>query len=114
MKNGNYTKAKVLTLIPIFVLVVTVICFALAVMLEGATNRGTLYTIFALAGLISMFISPLPCLVVSIIGTIFAAKAKKEGAAAALKFLILGILEILAYILSVILAVVMFIVGMGV
>jgi len=34
MKNSSYSKAKVLTLIPIFVLAVTVICLVLAAILE--------------------------------------------------------------------------------
>ena len=79
MKSSNYSKAKVLTLIPIFVLAATVICMVLATVLEVPTGRGLLYTIFAFAGLMSVFISPLPCLVISIIGTVFSAKAAKEG-----------------------------------
>ncbi len=114
MKNGNYEKAKVLTLIPIFVLALTVICMGLAAALEVPTNKGLLYSVFGFAGLVSMFVSPLPCLVISIIGTVFAAKASKEGAAGARKYLILGILEILVYVAGAFLAVLMFMAGMGV
>ena len=114
MKNRNYSKAKVLTLIPIFVLAFTVICFVLATILEVPTSKGVLYTIFAFAGLMGMFLSPLPCLLMSIIGTVFAAKATKEGAAEAKKFFILGIIEILVHVVGVFLAVTMFIVGQGV
>ena len=114
MKNGNYLKAKVLTLIPVVVFAVTVICMVLATILEGPTNRGTIYTIFAFVGLMSIFLSPLPCLVVSIIGTVFAARAVKESTAGALKFLILGIAEILVYVLGAVLAVMIFIGGQGV
>ena len=39
MKNSSYSKAKVLTLIPIFVLAVTVICLVLAAILEAPTGR---------------------------------------------------------------------------
>ena len=56
MKNGNHTKAKVLTLIPVIVLVLTVICLVVATILEGPTNRGALYTIFAFVGLMSIFL----------------------------------------------------------
>ena len=79
MKSRNYLRAKVLTLIPLIVLVVTVICIVLATILEEKKRRSVLYTIFAFAGLMGVFISPLPCLVLSIIGTVFAAKAAKEG-----------------------------------
>lgn len=114
MKNSNYSKAKVLTLIPIIVLAVTVICMIFASILEVPTNRGVIYTIFAFAGLISIFISPLSCLALSIIGTVFAAKSAREDTAAAIKFCILGIMEILVYVVGAILAIMMFIVGQGV
>ncbi|ETP71344.1 hypothetical protein UYO_2706 [Lachnospiraceae bacterium JC7] len=112
--KSNYTKAKVLTLIPIIVLFVTFICMVLATILQVPTNRGALYTVFAFAGLMSIFILPLPCLVISIVGTVFAANAIKEGITAARKFLILGIIEILACVVGTILTVLMFIVAQGV
>ena len=114
MKSSNYSKAKVLTLIPIFVLAATVICMVLASILEGPSGKGFLYTVFAFAGLISMFISPFPCLVMSVAGTVFAAKAGKEGIAEARKFLVLGIIEISVYVVGVSLAIMMFLVGQGV
>ena len=114
MKNSNYSKAKVLTLIPVIILAVTVLCMVLAAILEAPTNKGTLYSIFAFAGLMSMFISPLPCLVMSVTGTVFAAKATKEGTVEALKFFILGIIEILVNVMGAILAIIMFIAGQGV
>ena len=114
MKNSNYSKAKALTLIPIIVLMFTVICMVFATILEVPTNRGVLYSIFALTGLISMFLAPLPCLVISVIGTMFAVRVTKEGTAGARSFLILGIIEILVYVAAAILAVIMFIAGQGV
>ncbi|MBP5718982.1 MAG: hypothetical protein J6X53_08425, partial [Abditibacteriota bacterium] len=104
MKTSNYSKAKVLTLIPIIILTATVICMVLAAILEVSASRGALYTIFAFAGLMSIFLSPLPCLVMSVIGTVFAARSKKEGSVAATKFLILGIIEILVCVVGTILA----------
>ena len=114
MKSGNYSKAKVLTMIPVIVLAFTVICMVLAAILEVPTSRGVLYTIFAFAGLMGVLISPLPCLVISIIGTVFAARAVKEGTAGALKFLVTGIFEILVCALGTFLAIMMFLVGQGV
>ncbi len=114
MKSNSYLKAKTLTLIPIVVLGVTVICAVLAAMLESPTSRGALYSAFAFTGLIGAFLSPLPCLVISVVGTAFAAKAKKEDATEAGKFFILGIVEILAGAAGTILAIVMFIAGQGV
>ena len=114
MKNGNYSKAKVLTLIPVIVFAVTVICMVLATILEGPTGRGAVYTVFAFAGLMSIFLAPLPCLVISVIGTVFAVKVTKEGTAEARKFFVLGLVEILVYVLGAILAIMMFIGGQGV
>ena len=114
MKSSNYSKAKVLTLIPLIVLAVTVICMVLAAILEGPSNKGVLYTIFAFAGLMSIFISPLPCLVMSVAGTVFAVKAGKEGIAEARKYLVAGIIEIMVYVAGAVLAVLMFLGGQGV
>ncbi len=114
MKNSNYSRAKVLTLIPVIVLAVTVIFLVLASILEVPTGRGVLYTIFGAAGLMSIFFLPLPCLVMSVVGTVFASKAGKEGVAEAKKFFILGIIEILAGVVCSLLAILMFLVGMGV
>ena len=114
MKNSKYSKAKVMTLIPLIVFVVTVICMITATILEVPTSRGSLYSVIILIGVMSMFLSPLPCLVLSIIGTVFAAKALKEGNTQTKKFLILGILEIIACLVGVILAILMFIGGQSV
>ncbi len=113
-KNENYSRTKILTLIPVFVLAAAVLCMVLAMILEGPSNRGAVYTVFAFAGLMSIFLSPLPCLILSVIGTVFAVKAVKEGAARAAVFLILGILEMLVYVAGAILAVLIFIGGQGV
>ena len=112
--NKNYSRAKVLTLIPIFMLAFSLICMVFASILEVPTSKGVLYTVFAFAGLISMFLNPFPSLVMSIFGTVFASKAKKEGETKANKFFILGILEIVASVIGIFLAIVMLIIGQGV
>ena len=114
MKNGNYSKAKVMTLIPVIVFLVTVICFVIASILEVPTSRGAVYSVLILISIISIFLAPLLCLVISIIGTVFASKAKKEGRSEAKKFFILGLIEILFSILGALLAVLMFIGGQSV
>ena len=114
MYSKNHTAAKILTLIPVVAFVLTVICLLLANILEVPTGRGVLYSLFALMGLVGMFLSPLPCLVMSVIGTVFAAKAVKEGIVQSRKFLVLGIIEILGYVAAVILVIAMAIVGQGV
>ena len=114
MNNNNYSKARVLTLIPVVVLVATGICMVLATILGEATDRGALYSAFAFGALMSVFLAPMPCLVMSVIGTKLAAKAKKEGTPEAQKYFILGLLEVLVYIVGAVVAVIMFIGGQGV
>ena len=106
MKNSSYSKAKVLTLI--------VLCMVLAAILEVPTSRGALYTILALAGLMGVFIAPLPCLVMAILGTMFAAKAGKEGVSGARLFFVMGIIEIIVCAAGAFLSILMFLAGMGV
>ncbi len=114
MDNRNHKIAKILILIPIIVFAVTVICMGFAMILEGPTGRGTIYSIVALIGILSIFLSPLPCLVISVAGTVFAAKALKEGSRRSLIFLVIGIVEIMTYVVGVILAGIMFINGQSV
>ena len=114
MKKSSYSYAKLLTLIPVIVLAVTVRCMVLAAILAAPTNNGTLYSIFAFTGLMSMFILPFPCLIISVIGTVFGAKAVKEGTSGAIILLILGIIEILVSVIGALLAIAMIIAGQGV
>ena len=114
MKNSSYSKAKILTLIPIIVLAVIVLCMVLAAILEVPTSRGAIYSILALAGLMGAFISPLPCLVISAAGAVFAAKAVREGVSEARLFFVMGIIEIIVCAAGAFLSILMFLAGMGV
>lgn len=114
MDNMNYHKAKRMVLIPIIIVLVAVVCLVLASILEQPTNRGTLYSILALIAILIIFMSPIPCLVMSVIGTILAIKAVKEGTAQARKYIVIGMIEILAHIVFVILGIAMFIGGQSV
>ena len=114
MNSKNFVRAKKLTLIPVFVFLITIICMILATVLEKPTNRGTVYSLFMLVVIVGMFLSPLPCLIMSVIGTVSGAKALKEGTLIARKYIVLGIIEILACILGVIIAILMFIGGQSV
>ncbi len=114
MKNRNYIAAKVLTLIPVIIFVITALCMILASALEMPTSRGTIYTIFASIGLISIMISPVPCFSISVIGLIFAIKAVKEKVVKAIIFLVLGIFEILVSVAGAIFAIMMLVAAQGV
>ncbi len=113
MDNTSYMGAKKLILAPIFVLVITLACTGLAMIFEGPTDRGTRYSVFALIGMLGIFLAPLPCFVMSVIGTVIASKAVREGMSR--KYFVIGVIEILVYVLAVIpLAIAMFIAGQGV
>ena len=112
--SNNYSRAKTLILIPVIVFAVTVICMVLAMALGSATDKGTIYSIFAFIGILGLFLSPLPCLVMSVVGVVFALKATREGIVKARGFLAIGIVEILFHVIGVVLAVAMFIGGQGV
>ncbi|SEM53079.1 MULTISPECIES: hypothetical protein [unclassified Butyrivibrio] len=114
MNSKYHNISRILVLIPIIVFVVTIICWVLASMLEAPTHRGTIYSIFAMVGLIGIFLAPLPCLIISVLGTIFAVKSVKDGSKPSRKYLFLGILEILANIWGGLVAVVLFIGSMSV
>ena len=114
MESRNFIRARALILIPIAVFVFTAICMVLAVILETPTHRGFIYSIVAFMGLMSMFLTPLPCLVMTVAGTVFALKASKEGVLKARKYLVIGSIEILACAICAVVAVLMFIGGQGV
>ena len=78
--NKNLSRAKKLIMIPLVILAITFVCLLLASILEIPAGRGFIYSVCALIGVMSIFLSPLPCLLMSLLGTIFAAKALKEGA----------------------------------
>ena len=50
---------------------------------------------------LSLIFTALPCMVMSVVGTVFASRAKKEGQTASRKFFALGIIEIIIYAMGV-------------
>ncbi len=110
----NHSIAKVLILIPIVVFAVTVVCLGLATILEFPTNRGVIYSVLMWIALFNIFIMPLPCLVMSAVGTVLAAKSAKEGVVQSRKLIVIGIIEIIASIGMVILTSLAFRAGMSV
>ena len=112
--NNNYELARILILIPIGVFMVAAICMILASMLEFVTDRGVIYSFFAFVGILSIFLAPLPCLMMSIAGTVFALKAAKEGVMHSRKYVVIGIIEIIVYVAVAILACTIFIAGQSV
>lgn len=116
MENRNYQRAKQLILIPVFVFVITMLCLVIGLILASRDMDSTaiIYANLMLIAILSMFISPTVCFFLAAIGTVFAFKASKEGADKAKKFRVIGIIEIIACIIGVIISVLMFIGGMSV
>ncbi|MBR3635883.1 MAG: hypothetical protein IKN47_06770 [Lachnospiraceae bacterium] len=112
--NKNLSRAKKLIMIPLVILAITFVCLLLASILEIPAGRGFIYSVCALIGVMSIFLSPLPCLLMSLLGTIFAAKALKEGEKEARLYLIMGLSQVLIFILVLVIAIAMFIGGQSV
>ena len=103
-----------MVMIPIIILAVTVISFVLAVILEGPTDKGAVYVLFAFISIISIFMAPLPCLIISVIGTVLAVKAIRAGDSKARKYLFIGIIEIAVTAVFTVVAVILFITGQSI
>lgn len=114
MESSNHFKAKIFTLIPIYIFLITIVCLIIGTILEKPTNRGTIYSFLILIVIINIFLAPLPCFILSILGIIFSIKALTEGIVQSRKFLVLGIFESLGGVLAIILAILMIIGGMSV
>ena len=114
MNNRNNKSAKILIIIPIIILLITLSCLGLSSVLASSTNKGTVYTVLMLIGLMNLVLAPFPCLIMSVLGTIFASKALKEGIKESRILLVIGIIEIIVFILGVILAAVLLLIGQGV
>ena len=106
MKNKNHTTAKILILIPIIVFAVTAACLIPLTISYLSTGSDVTAVALISLGSLSLILTTMPCFVLSVVGTVFAARAKKEGAEASRKFFVIGIIEMVVYGLGVIGAVV--------
>jgi len=101
MDNKYHKRAKILILIPIIVFAVNAVCFVpLTISYLSTGSDVTAVAIVFLASL-SLIFTALPCMVMSVVGTVFASRAKKEGQTASRKFFVLGIIEIIIYAMGV-------------
>lgn len=101
MNNKYHKRAKILILIPIIVFAVNAVCFVpLTISYLSTGSDVTAVAIVFLASL-SLIFTALPCMVMSVVGTVFASRAKKEGQTASRKFFVLGIIEIIIYAMGV-------------
>ena len=109
VKKRSDKTAKFFLIIPLIFSLLSFICFVCGCFLELPTKRGTIYSLVMFASFIFLGLKMLPGVIFTIIGLIRAAKAKMTG------FLILGILELIGFVLSVSLVLfIIFVAGAGV
>lgn len=102
MENKNHNRAKILILIPIIVFVVTALCLVPLTVSYFSTGSDVTAVLMIVVGTFGLIFTTVPCLVVSVVGTVYAAKAKREGWPGSGKFFVIGIIEIIVYSLGVI------------
>lgn len=97
MKSNLHNKAKILTILPLIVFVIILFSFLMAYTITSRTNP--LLELFDMLALAGTLFAPIPCLIMSILGTKAASKAVKEGQIETKKYFILGILDIIASVI---------------
>ena len=93
----NHSRAKILTLIPLIVFALTALIMVPLTISYLSTGSDVTAVALIAAGSMGLIVTTLPCLVMSVAGTVYAAKAKKEGQAASHKFFVIGLIEIVVY-----------------
>ena len=103
----DYKKmSKISIITPIIITFSIIISLIIACVLDK--SMGLLYVIFALLGIFGFFIAPLPCFVLSIIGTVFAIKEKHIALS------VVGSIETVLFFLFICLAAILFITGQSI
>lgn len=102
MNNKNLKRAKVLTLIPVIVFAAIVSCMTALTISYLTTGSDVTAIAIIITGTVSLVAMVLPCLVMSVAGTVYAKKAQKEGQETSRKFLVIGIIGIVICSLAVI------------
>lgn len=80
---------KKLLWIPVISVIVIIGSFIIASILEFPTNRGAVYSFLAGIAIFGIFLIPIPCLIISIIGTVNSVKNKND------KYKIIGIVDVM-------------------
>ncbi len=97
MKNKNHTRAKILTLIPVFVFAVNAIFLGSLAIEYFSTGSDVTAIALIFTSSLSLILTTVPCLVMSVFGVLFASEPKNEGVVQSRKFLVMGIIEIVVY-----------------
>ncbi|MCR5733488.1 MAG: hypothetical protein K6G22_02675 [Lachnospiraceae bacterium] len=102
MNNKSQTKTKVLIFLPIIIFAIAVICLSPMIINYFKTGSDVTAVAIIFIGSLSMILIPVPCLVMSILGTVFASREKNEGIEQSRKLYMIGIIEIIVYAIGVI------------
>lgn len=112
--DKNHSIAKILTIIPVILATIPLFSLFIAMVLEGPTKRGTLYTIFMLIVMLGLFLAPPISIILSIIAIVLVIKAIKDGDTKPLWILILGVIELVLSSGGIIFAILFIVAGKGV
>ena len=110
----NKGDAKVLLIIPVALFATMIVSFLIASILEFPTDRGAVYSVFLMLSLAIFFLAPLPCIVLSVIGTLFVSRLKKQNDEGHNALFVLGAIDIALSILIAFLAALVFVGGQGI
>lgn len=86
--NKVSTKTKAFLFIPLVIIILAIVLFVVASIIEQPTSRGTVYTLSLVTSLLLFGVAVCPGLIFMVLGTIGAKQEKATG------LLILGIFEI--------------------
>lgn len=87
LNNKNHKRAKIMTMIPVIVFVATAICLIPLTISYLSTGSDVTAVALIFISSFSLILTTLPCLVLSVMGTVYAAKAKKEGISGTIQFI---------------------------
>ena len=94
-REKKYAKAKNLVLSPFIVFAFIAACFVIAMMMNvPMSSTNVIYRFCITVALLGGIAAPLPCLVMTVIGTVLSAKAMKEGFKQYTVFFVIGLIEI--------------------
>ncbi len=102
MNDRNRKNAKILLLIPIIVFIVIGICMAPLTIDYFSTGSDVSAIALILIGSLRLIFTTVPCLVMSVFGTVCAVKVQKADADRSRLLPLIGILEIVVYGIGVI------------
>lgn len=97
--NNNYKTSIILYCIPVGIFLSSILTFAAASFLEMPTHRGSVYTMLLLYSLLVWILGAIPCMIMSVVGVVFAGIARKEGAQKTTRLFVIGILESVSLLL---------------